>query len=70
MNIELTGASIIGRTRGEITADTFRAFDPTTGNAIEPAFYSATLDELERAAALADAAKSSDSDSRVVALER
>ncbi len=57
MNIELTGASIIGRTRGEITADTFRAFDPTTGNAIEPAFYSATLDELERAAALADAAR-------------
>ncbi|MBX7054438.1 MAG: aldehyde dehydrogenase (NADP(+)) [Pyrinomonadaceae bacterium] len=57
MKNDLTGTSIIGRSRGAVTADAFRAFDPTTGNAVEPAFYSATLDELDRAAALAEAAR-------------
>lgn len=57
MNIELTGTSIIGNSRGAITSDIFTAFDPTTGNAVEPPFYSATLDELNGAAALADAAR-------------
>lgn len=56
MNIELTGTSIIGFSRGEETADTFSAFDPTTGNAVEPGFYSATLTELERACSLAEEA--------------
>jgi len=57
MNAELKGTSIIGQTRGSESAETFRAFDPTTGTEIEPAFHSATLDELDRAAALADAAR-------------
>jgi alpha-ketoglutaric semialdehyde dehydrogenase len=57
MEIELTGKSIIGFSRGSETADTFRAFDPTTGNAVEPPFFSAKLEELERAAELADWAR-------------
>ena len=35
MNIEITGKSIIGQSRGEDTTDTFKAFDPTTGNGVE-----------------------------------
>lgn len=57
MNGELKGTSIIGRSRGDKTAETFRAFDPATGTEVEPAFYSAALGELERAATLADAAR-------------
>ena len=57
MNIELTGRSIIGQSRSSETSDTFHAFDPTTGNAVEPQFYSATHDELNRAVALADLAR-------------
>lgn len=57
MEIELTGTSIIGQTRGQATGDTFHAFDPTTGNEIGPAFHTATLDELDRAASLADEAR-------------
>ena len=57
MEVELTGRSIIGRTRGEITAETFRAFDPTTGGEIAPPFFSASLDEVERAASLGDDAR-------------
>lgn len=57
MNKDLKGTSIIGFSRGSKTADTFTAFDPTTGDEVEPTFYSATMDELDRAAALADAAR-------------
>ncbi|MFZ1701699.1 MAG: aldehyde dehydrogenase (NADP(+)) [Pyrinomonadaceae bacterium] len=57
MDITLTGTSIIGHTRGSAAGNTFRAFDPTTGEAIEPPFHSATPDELNRAAALADFAR-------------
>src|SRR5438045_3170250 len=57
MKIELTGTSIIGFSRGTHTGDSFRAADPTTGTEIEPAFYSGTIDELENAASLADAAR-------------
>ncbi len=57
MNGELKGTSIIGRSRGDKTAETFRAFDPATGSEVEPAFYSAALGELERAATLAEAAR-------------
>ncbi len=53
----LTGKSIIGSERGSETGTTFRAFNPQTGDAVEPDFYSATLDELNRAADLADAAR-------------
>lgn len=57
MTIVLTGKSIIGQSRGSETTDIFRGFYPTTGSAIEPAFYSATPDELEQAAKLADEAR-------------
>ncbi len=53
----MNGTSFIGFTRGSETSDTFTAFDPTTGNAVEPLFHSATLDELETTARLADAAR-------------
>ena len=57
MDIELKGTSIIGFQRGSQTGETFTAFDPTTGGAIEPKFYSASIDELNRAAELADDAR-------------
>lgn len=57
MNTKLTGTSIIGSGRGDQTSDTFRAFNPTNGEQVEPVFFSATLDELDRAAELADVAR-------------
>ncbi|HSU24751.1 MAG TPA: aldehyde dehydrogenase family protein, partial [Pyrinomonadaceae bacterium] len=57
MDIALKGTSIIGFTRGRETEDTFTAFDPSTGQAIEPTFHSATAEELDRAAHLADEAR-------------
>jgi NADP-dependent aldehyde dehydrogenase len=57
MNIELTGTSIIGSARGAKTGETFRAFDPSTGKAVSPDFYSASLDELNSAAELAGQAR-------------
>ena len=49
MNIELTGRSLIGFNRGSETSKTFCAFDPQTGDKIEPQFYSVTADDLARA---------------------
>lgn len=57
MNTELTGLSIIGFSRGSRTTNTFRAFDPTTGDAVNPPFHSATIDELNKAASFADTAR-------------
>lgn len=57
MNKDLKGTSIIGYARGSESADTFKAFDPLTGNEIEPPFHSASIDELERTASLADRAR-------------
>src|SRR3954468_2516532 len=57
MTNELQGTSIIGFSRGSATADMFTAFDPTTADAVEPSFHSATLDELNRACSLADSAR-------------
>jgi 2,5-dioxopentanoate dehydrogenase len=57
MDTKIKGTSIIGFSRGSETADTFTAFDPSTGNPIDPPFHSATMDELEQAAALADDAR-------------
>ena len=54
MTTALLGTSIIGSARGSQTDETFTAFDPTTGLAIEPHFYSATLDELSRACEFAN----------------
>lgn len=52
----MTGRSRIGQTLGAESGTRFQAWDPTRGVAIEPAFVSATSAELERAAALAEAA--------------
>lgn len=57
MDVNLIGTSIIGSERGSETAATFRAFNPQTGEAVGPDFHSATIDELNRAAKLADAAR-------------
>ena len=38
---KLTGRSIIGAGRGSETAKIFRAFDPGTGEAVGPDFFSA-----------------------------
>ncbi len=57
MEIELIGTSIIGFSQGGNTAETFTAFDPTSGKAVTPVFYSATSGELEKAAKLADEAR-------------
>src|SRR5436305_1923996 len=57
MNISLKGTSIIGFERGSETSDTFTAFDPATGQAIDPKFYSASTEELNRATFLADQAR-------------
>ena len=57
MATTLTGTSIIGSSRGSKTAETFRGFDPTTGNEIEPAFHSAAFEEVDAAASLAEEAR-------------
>jgi 2,5-dioxopentanoate dehydrogenase len=57
MDIEITGKSIIGFGRGKATGETFYAFNPETGKEIEPNFHSATEDELNRAASLANEAR-------------
>ena len=57
MNVELTGRSIIGPDRGAEMEKTFQAFNPQTGETVGPQFYSATLDELNRAADLAEKAR-------------
>ena len=53
----LKGKSIIGFSRGSKTDKTFNAFNPQTGEAVEPSFYSATNDELDRAVGLAKEAR-------------
>src|SRR6476469_6255111 len=57
MNYEMNGLSIIGSSRGRPSSNTFRAFDPLTGENIEPDFHSVGIDELNHAALLADAAR-------------
>jgi len=53
---ELTGRSIIGFGRGESQTESQQGFNPTTGEHIPPTYYSATVDEVDRAAQLADQA--------------
>lgn len=57
MDTSLKGTSIIGFERGGQTGETFTAFDPTSGQPIEPKFYSTSAEELNRAAFLADDAR-------------
>jgi NADP-dependent aldehyde dehydrogenase len=55
--LELKGTSFIGFVRGSEGSETFTAFDPTNGNAVQPQFHSASASELNRAAFLADEAR-------------
>jgi 2,5-dioxopentanoate dehydrogenase len=51
--VRLSGRSIIGFTDGVTSGATFRAQNPVTGEALAPDFYSASVEEVERAARLA-----------------
>src|SRR5581483_1324697 len=51
--MNLAGCSIIGSRRSLTGGTGFRAYDPTTAQAVEPDFFSATLDEVNEAARLA-----------------
>ena len=55
--MNILGRSIIGNTRGTEHADIFSAFDPRTGNAVEPDFFSASSTELDAAVKLAAEAR-------------
>ncbi len=57
MDKTLTGTSIIGSNRGQQGGKTFQAFNPQTGEAVEPSFHSAPIDELNQAADLAEQAR-------------
>ena len=57
MKNELSGKSIIGRTFGVENSKTFQAVDPRSGDPVEPTFFSASLDELNTAVALASDAR-------------
>ncbi|HMO16125.1 MAG TPA: aldehyde dehydrogenase (NADP(+)) [Pirellulaceae bacterium] len=54
--MQLQGRSFIGRSLGTEGSRVFCAFDPSTSNRIEPEFHSATADEIDRAAHLAERA--------------
>jgi len=53
MNKQIAGTSILGNGRGPKKGDAFRAFDPTTGEQIEPDFFPASIEDLDRAVSLA-----------------
>ena len=53
---KLSGKSIIGYSFGETRGQRFRATNPATGEQIEPYFYSATTEEINQAAQLAERA--------------
>ncbi len=52
--MELTGLSFLGSQRGSRDGAGFQAFAPQTGEPLQPVFRSATVDELDDAAHLAD----------------
>jgi 2,5-dioxopentanoate dehydrogenase len=54
--MNLSGTSIIGRTRALPNARAFSAYNPALGAPLAPDFFAATVDELERAVSLAVAA--------------
>jgi 2,5-dioxopentanoate dehydrogenase len=54
--MRLTGTSLLGASQGETAATPFRAFNPTLGQELEPAYFPATASEVDRAAMLAEAA--------------
>jgi NADP-dependent aldehyde dehydrogenase len=51
--LTLTGESIIGSKRAATGSETFRAFNPSTGQSLEPDYYAASSDEIEAAVQLA-----------------
>jgi alpha-ketoglutaric semialdehyde dehydrogenase len=51
--MNILGRSLIGGGEGAESGDSFRAWNPATGETLEPAFYSATKQEVHRAAQLA-----------------
>ena len=51
--MNLLGTSIVGGSRGLAGSDCFRATAPGTGTALEPAFFAASRDEVDRAVTLA-----------------
>src|SRR5688572_8389326 len=53
---KLSGTSIIGFSRGALNGNTFQGFNPSTGEDLAPIFYSASSNEVDQAAQLADAA--------------
>jgi 2,5-dioxopentanoate dehydrogenase len=53
----LSGLSIIGHGRGEPNEHTFLAFDPSSATQVGPEFFSASMDELNRAVGLANGSR-------------
>jgi alpha-ketoglutaric semialdehyde dehydrogenase len=51
--MNILGKSLIGSQHGSSSGDSFRAWNPATGKTLEPAFYSATKDDVDRTAQLA-----------------
>jgi len=54
--VHLTGSSLIGSRQGQGAGKTLKAADPTTGQSLEPEFFSATDAEVDLAARLASEA--------------
>lgn len=52
----LNGTSILGPKRGSKTGEVFYGINPATGEQLQPAFFSASLEDVDIAAKLADAA--------------
>ena len=49
----LSGRSIVAGKLSEASANAFHAWHPTDGRALEPSFYSATSDDVDRAVSAA-----------------
>jgi 2,5-dioxopentanoate dehydrogenase len=54
MKTALSGQSLIGFNRGAASTDLFRAVNPSTGQELDPPFFSANKKELDSAAELAE----------------
>ncbi|HEU5351412.1 MAG TPA: aldehyde dehydrogenase (NADP(+)) [Terracidiphilus sp.] len=54
--MEFRGVSLIAGERGQSSGAEFRAVNPVTGEALEPAFHSATAEEVDRAVQAAQSA--------------
>jgi alpha-ketoglutaric semialdehyde dehydrogenase len=54
--VQLMGRSILGMQLGQISSKTMRAVNPATGEPLEPTFYAASPEEVDRAARLAASA--------------